>query len=109
MVRLCISNTTDKVGNGYDKAFENVIRLQVMSILMVNESFDFNSFKEVMDVTDGNLATHLRTLEKQGYITVHKSFVGRKPFTNYAATPSGKEAFQSHLAFLEKLINENKT
>lgn len=85
-----------------------MIRLRVMSILMVNESFDFNSFKEVMDVTDGNLATHLRTLEKQSYITVHKSFVGRKPLTNYAATQSGKNAFQEHLDFLETLILKNK-
>lgn len=93
----------------YDKAFENVVRLRVMSILMVNEQFGFNSFKELLDVTDGNLASHLRNLENQGYIQVEKSFVGRKPQTNYSATSEGKKAFQEHLQFLENLIKENKT
>jgi DNA-binding MarR family transcriptional regulator len=96
------------VKGNYDKAFENVVRLRVMSILMVNEEFDFNSFKELLDVTDGNLASHLKNLEKQEYISVNKSFVGRKPLTNYSATESGKKAFQDHLEFLENLIKENK-
>ncbi|MEN2280990.1 transcriptional regulator [Algoriphagus sp. SE2] len=93
----------------YDKAFENVVRLRVMSILMVNEEYDFNSFKEMLDVTDGNLASHLKNLEKQEYIEVNKSFVGRKPLTTYTATKTGKKAFQDHLDFLENLINENKS
>lgn len=92
----------------YDKAFENVVRLRVMSILMVNEDYDFNSFKELLEVTDGNLASHLKNLEKQEYITVNKSFVGRKPFTTYSATSQGKKAFEEHLEFLENLIKENK-
>ncbi|TDK43628.1 winged helix-turn-helix domain-containing protein [Algoriphagus formosus] len=93
----------------YDKAFENVVRLRVMSILMVNEQFDFNSFKEILEVTDGNLASHLRNLENQGYVAVEKTFVGRKPQTNYSASASGKKAFQDHLDFLENLIKENKS
>jgi DNA-binding HxlR family transcriptional regulator len=97
------------VKGNYDKAFENVIRLRVMSILMVNEQFDFNSFKELLEVTDGNLASHLRNLENAEYIRVEKSFAGRKPLTNYSATEAGKQAFQSHLTFLENLIKENKS
>tara|TARA_R110002124_G_scaffold241080_1_gene406326 strand:- start:106 stop:399 length:294 start_codon:yes stop_codon:yes gene_type:complete len=97
------------VKGNYDKAFENVVRLRVMSILMVNDEFDFNSFKELLDVTDGNLASHLKNLEKQEYISVAKSFLGRKPLTNYSATAQGKAAFQDHLEFLENLIKENKT
>ncbi|WPR77905.1 transcriptional regulator [Algoriphagus sp. NG3] len=93
----------------YDKAFENVVRLRVMSILMVNAEYDFNSFKEILEVTDGNLASHLKNLEKQEYIKVNKSFVGRKPMTNYSATKAGKQAFQEHLEFLENLIKENKS
>ncbi|MCH7408761.1 transcriptional regulator [Belliella sp. DSM 111904] len=93
----------------YDKAFENVIRLQVMSILMANERFDFNGFKEMMEVSDGNLSTHLRTLEKLEYIAVEKSFVGRKPQTNYWATTKGRLAFQEHLNYLENLIKEHKS
>lgn len=93
----------------YDKAFENVVRLRVMSILMVNEEYDFNSFKELLEVTDGNLASHLKNLEKQEYISVNKTFVGRKPMTTYSATEQGKSAFEDHLKFLENLIRENKT
>lgn len=92
----------------YDKAFENVIRLRIMSILMVNEQYDFNSFKVLLEVTDGNLASHLRNLENAEYIRVEKTFAGRKPLTNYSATEKGKKAFQTHLEFLENLIKENK-
>jgi DNA-binding MarR family transcriptional regulator len=99
---------TGELKGNYDKAFENVIRLRIMSILMVNEQFDFNSFKEMILVTDGNLASHLRYLEKQQYIEVKKSFIGRKPLTNYIATYLGRKAFQQHLEYLENLINQNK-
>jgi DNA-binding MarR family transcriptional regulator len=92
----------------YDKAFENIIRLKVMSILMVNEKYDFKSFKEILAVTDGNLASHIRYLEKQHYIDVEKSFLDRKPLTTYRATANGKKAFLSHLEFLENLIKESK-
>jgi DNA-binding MarR family transcriptional regulator len=92
-----------------DKAFENRLRLQIMSVLMVNERYDFNSLKELLDVTDGNLASHLKGLEKEEYIMVHKSFLGRKPNTNYEASHKGKKAFQQHLDALEQLINQQKT
>ncbi len=85
-----------------------MVRLRIMSVLMVNEQFDFNSFKELLEVTDGNLASHMRNLENADYIRVKKTFSGRKPMTNYLATEAGKKAFQSHLDFLENLINENK-
>jgi len=91
-----------------DKAFENRLRLQIMSVLMVNERYDFNSLKELLDVTDGNLASHLKGLEKEQYIMVHKSFLGRKPNTNYESTAKGKKAFKQHLDALEQLINQQK-
>ena len=91
-----------------DKAFENRLRLQIMSILVVNERYDFNSLKELLDVTDGNLASHLKALEKEQYITVHKSFLGRKPNTNYAASEQGKRAFKQHLDALEQIIKQQK-
>ena len=91
-----------------DKAFENRLRLQIMSVLMVNDRYDFNSFKELLDTTDGNLASHLKALEKEEYILVHKSFLGRKPNTNYEATENGKKAFKQHLEALEKLIKQQK-
>lgn len=75
-----------------------------MSVLMVNERVDFNTMKEVLDVTDGNLASHIKALEKVKYITVKKQFVGRKPKTTYKATETGKKAFKEHLDALEKII-----
>jgi DNA-binding MarR family transcriptional regulator len=94
---------------GYDKVFDNVLRLRIMTILMVNDSYDFTSFKELLQVTDGNLASHLRQLETVDYLRVSKSFAGRKPLTTYSATAKGKKAFQDHLDFLEALIQKNKT
>jgi len=91
-----------------NKAFENRLRLQIMSVLMVNDRYDFNSLKELLDTTDGNLASHLKALEKEAYIIVHKSFLGRKPNTNYEATATGKAAFKQHLNALEQLIKQQK-
>jgi len=93
----------------FDKAFENRIRLQIMSVLVANESYDFNSLKELLGVTDGNLASHLKALEKESYITVTKSFIGRKPNTQYAASKAGREAFRKHLQALENLIKQQKS
>jgi DNA-binding HxlR family transcriptional regulator len=87
-----------------DKAFESRIRLGIMAVLMVNEQVDFNQLKELLDVTDGNLASHLKQLETSAYIAVSKQFVGRKPNTTYAATEEGKKAFHNHLNALESLI-----
>ncbi|EHQ25424.1 winged helix-turn-helix domain-containing protein [Mucilaginibacter paludis] len=92
-----------------DKAFENRLRLQIMSVLMANERYDFNSLKELFDVTDGNLASHLKGLEKEEYINVNKAFLGRKPNTTYQVTEKGRTAFRAHLDALEKLIKQQKT
>ena len=88
-----------------NKAFDHRIRLAIMSVLMVNDSADFNTLKELLGVTDGNLASHTRALEAEEYITIEKSFIGRKTNTSYKATKKGREAFQEHLNALEKLAN----
>ena len=90
--------------NNLHKAFESRIRLGIMSALAVNDMLDFNSLKEYLDVTDGNLASHLKPLEKEEFIGVKKSFVGRKPNTKYFMTKAGKKAFDDHLKALENLI-----
>ena len=90
----------------YDKVLENRVRLQIMSILVANEHYDFNSLKELLEVTDGNLASNLKSLEKEGYMTVEKSFVDRKPNTKYRKTTKGQKAFENHLAALENLIKQ---
>ena len=87
------------------KVFESRIRLGIMSALMVNESLDFNSLKELLNLTDGNLASHLKALELEEIIEVSKQFVGRKPNTTYKATVHGKYLFRQHISALEKLIS----
>ena len=91
--------------NGLNKVFDNRIRLGVMSVLMVNEEVNFNDLKQMLEVTDGNLATHLVNLEDNGYIKVHKGFIGRKTNTTYAVTRAGEKAFNDHITGLEKMIN----
>jgi DNA-binding HxlR family transcriptional regulator len=94
--------------NSLHKAFESRIRLGIMSALAVNDMLDFNSLKEFLDVTDGNLASHIKGLEKEKFISVKKSFVGKKPNTKYFMTKKGKTAFDDHLKALEKLIKSQK-
>lgn len=91
-----------------NKAFENRIRLGIMSALAVNDKLDFNSLKELLQVTDGNLASHIKGLEKEKYIGIEKSFIDRKPNTKYFITKDGKKAFGNHINALEKLINSQK-
>lgn len=79
-----------------------------MSILAVNETLDFNSLKEFLNLTDGNLASHLKGLEKEDFVSVKKSFIGRKPNTQYFMTSKGRKAFDEHLKALEKLIKTQK-
>jgi len=76
-----------------------------MSALVVNEYMDFSSLKELLDVTDGNLASHLRSLEKSKYVTFRKEFLGRKPNTKYSATEEGVEAFKRHIKAIEQLLS----
>ena len=90
-----------------NKAFENRVRLGIMSMLMVNNQIDFNTLKEMLEVTDGNLASHITALEKNEYIEVHKKFVGKKPNTTYSVTKAGKLAFNAHLNALEQLIKNS--
>ena len=91
-----------------NKAFESRARLGIMSVLMVEDKVDFNTLKETLQLTDGNLASHLRALEEADYLRVEKQFVGRKPNTSYHATDKGRQAFKSHLDALEQLILNNR-
>lgn len=87
-----------------NKLFENRVRLVIMSVLSVNDSFDFNNLKETLDVTDGNLASHLKVLEENDIIKVNKQFIGRKPNTTYSLTETGIKLFRDHLKALEEII-----
>jgi len=93
---------------GLNKIFESRIRLGVMSIVMVNDEINFNDLKQMLEVTDGNLATHLVNLEENGFIKVHKGFVGRKTNTTYSITKAGEKAFNEHITALENMIKGMK-
>ena len=91
-----------------NKAFENRIRLGIMSILMVNDWVDFGTLKETLNITDGNLASHIAALEKEEYVQIRKQFIGKKPNTTYAVTKPGKRDFNEHLNALEKLLKQRE-
>lgn len=87
-----------------NKAFESRVRLGIMAMLMVNDWMDYNEIKEKLNLTDGNLASHITGLEKLNFIEVRKRFVGKKTNTSYKVTRTGKKAFQEHINALEKLL-----
>ena len=89
-----------------NKAFESRVRLGIMSILMVNDWVDYKEIKEQLELTDGNLASHINGLEKLKYISIRKRFIGKKTNTSYKVTASGKKAFLDHIDGLEKLIKK---
>ena len=87
-----------------NKIFDSRIRLGIMSALMVNAAVSFNELKELLDITDGNLASHLKALEESRIIKVQKGFIGRKTNTTYSVTKPGEKLFKAHLAALEQMI-----
>ena len=87
-----------------NKAFDNRIRLGIMSMLMVNDWVSFTTLKEMLELEDGNLASHIKVLEKESYLEVRKQFVAKKPQTTYQATVEGRKAFHEHLTALENLL-----
>ena len=91
-----------------NKVFDSRVRLGIMSALMVNAEINYNDLKELLQVTDGNLASHLKGLEENGFIKVHKGFVGKKTNTTYAITKAGEKAFKLHLEALEQMIKGTK-
>ncbi len=87
-----------------NKIFDSRVRLGIMSALMVNPEVNFNELKELIQATDGNLASHLKGLEESGYLKVQKGFIGRKTNTTYSVTKAGEKAFKQHLDALEQMI-----
>ncbi|HMX40514.1 MAG TPA: transcriptional regulator [Saprospiraceae bacterium] len=84
--------------------FDHRNRLGIMSVLVVNDWVEYGRLKDLLNLTDGNLASHMKPLEAAGYVEYRKQFVGRRPQTTYAATSAGKADFKAHLAALEALL-----
>jgi DNA-binding MarR family transcriptional regulator len=91
-----------------DKTLEHRTRLQITSVLVANDSYDFIALKELLDTTDGNLATHLKALEREKYISINKSFIDKKPNTRYKITERGRSAFKKHIDAMEELVKQQK-
>lgn len=87
-----------------NKLFDSRVRIGIMSALIVNESMNFNDLKALLDVTDGNLASHLKALEEHDLIAVQKGFIGRKTNTTYSLTLTGEQTFRAHITALEKIF-----
>ena len=87
-----------------NKNFESRVRLGIMALLIVDDWVDFSQMKETLQLTDGNLSSHISALEKLEYIEIKKDFVGKKPRTQYRITQLGRLSFQNHLKALEDLI-----
>ncbi len=79
-----------------------------MSALVTNDAFEFNTLKELLNVTDGNLASHIKALDREKYLTISKSFIEKKPNTKYKITERGRKAFRKHLDALESVIKQQK-
>ena len=94
--------------NNLNKLFDSRVRLGIMSALMVNDGVNFNELKELLEITDGNLASHLKALEENNIIKVQKGFIGRKTNTTYAITKTGEKEFKLHITALEKMIKSTK-
>ncbi len=91
-----------------DKVLEHRVRLQIMSVLVANDGYEFNALKEVLAITDGNLASHIKALEREKYVSVSKTFVDRKPNTRYRITERGRNAFRKHLEALEAVVKQQR-
>lgn len=89
-----------------NKAFENRVRLSIMALLMIHEELSFNQLKEWLEVSDGNLASHIQALEKAEYLIVLKQFIDKKPNTSYKVTKKGKKEFKDHIDAIEQLIKD---
>ena len=88
------------------KVFDSRVRLGIMSALIVNDTVSFNELKELIQVTDGNLASHLKALEENGLVKVNKGFIGRKTNTTYSVTKAGEKSFRQHLDALEQMMRQ---
>jgi DNA-binding MarR family transcriptional regulator len=91
-----------------DRVIHERGRLAIMSLLAATESLSFKELKGHLGMTDGNLSVHMRTLEEGGYVAVQKSFVDRKPLTEYSLTPAGREAFQEYIQALAEIVQQSQ-
>jgi len=92
-----------------DRVIHEKGRLAIMSMLAAAAELSFTELREALEMTDGNLTTHIRTLQEAGYVSVTKSFHNKRPLTTCAMTPQGKKAFSNYINLLERIVQQSKT
>jgi DNA-binding MarR family transcriptional regulator len=91
-----------------DRVIHEKGRLAIMSMLAASAELSFTEMRDTLHMTDGNLTTHIRTLQEAGYVSITKTFQNNRPLTTCALTPSGKRAFTSYINLLEEIIQQTK-
>jgi DNA-binding MarR family transcriptional regulator len=91
-----------------DAVIHERVRLSIVAALAVSAQLSFNELKSMLELTDGNLSAHSRTLEESGYIIVEKTFRGRRPYTSMRLTAKGRKAFERYLATLRQIVEKGE-
>jgi DNA-binding MarR family transcriptional regulator len=91
-----------------DRVIHEKGRLALMSMLAASPELSFTEMRDALKMTDGNLTTHIRTLQEAGYVSITKSFQNRRPLTTCSLTAAGKKAFSAYINLLERIIRQNK-
>ena len=91
-----------------DRVIHEKGRLAIMSLLAATAQLSFTELRDTLNMTDGNLTAHMRTLQESGYVSVTKEFHGGRPLTTFSLTSSGKKAFTSYIDLLEQIIKQTK-
>ncbi len=91
-----------------DRVIHEKGRMAIMSLLAATPELSFTEIRDTLDMTDGNLSVHLRTLQEAGYIAVTKTFQDRRPLTTCSLTPSGRGAFARYIELLGQIVQQHK-
>lgn len=91
-----------------DRVIHEKGRLGIMSMLAASAELSFTELRQALGMTDGNLTTHIRTLQEAGYVSITKSFQNNRPLTTCALTGSGKKAFTDYINLLEQIVQQNR-
>ena len=91
-----------------DRVIHEKGRMAIMALLAASPELSFTEIRDTLQMTDGNLCVHLRTLQEAGHVAVTKSFHRKKPLTTYSFTSSGRSAFENYISLLEQIVQQNK-
>lgn len=91
-----------------DRVIHEKGRLAIMSLLAATPQLSFTEIRGTLNMTDGNLTAHVRTLHEAGYVSVTKAFQEGRPLTTYCLTRQGRKAFASYIDLLEQIVQQSR-